>query len=134
MAIHCAASAAMVTSPTAPTLVVVGGGAAGFFGAIRAADYARQQSVDLNVLLLEAGPAVLSKVRISGGGRCNVCHDDTKELKTIASGYPRGEKALWGVFSRFGATDATAWFRNRGVELKTELAMDGASSRHFAMS
>ena len=57
-----------------PTMVVVGGGAAGVFGAITAAS----ASPHLRVVLLEASPAVLGKVRISGGGRCNVCHDDTK--------------------------------------------------------
>ena len=100
-----------------PTLVVVGGGAAGFFGAIRAAS----QAPSLRVLLLEASPRCLTKVSISGGGRCNVCHDETKDVRTLAAGYPRGERALLGTFSkRFGATDAAAWFRERGVELKTE--------------
>lgn len=99
------------------TLVVVGGGAAGFFGAIRAASAAPS----LRVLLLEASPKCLAKVSISGGGRCNVCHDETKDVRTLASGYPRGERALLGTFSsRFGATDAASWFRERGVTLKTE--------------
>ena len=98
-------------------LVVVGGGAAGFFGAIRAASLAPS----LRVLLLEASPRCLTKVSISGGGRCNVCHDETKEVRQLASGYPRGERAMLGTFTkRFGAKDAAAWFRARGVELKTE--------------
>ena len=99
-----------------PTLVVVGGGPSGFFGAIRAASES-----SLRVLLLEASPQVLTKVRISGGGRCNVCHDETKDVRTLASGYPRGERMHLGTFSkRFGANDAADWFRARGVELKTE--------------
>ncbi|KOO34082.1 hi0933 family protein [Chrysochromulina tobinii] len=98
-------------------LVVIGGGAAGFFGAIRAASLAPS----LRVLLLEASPRCLTKVSISGGGRCNVCHDETKEVRQLASGYPRGERAMLGTFTkRFGAKDAAAWFRARGVELKTE--------------
>ena len=100
-----------------PRLVVVGGGAAGFFGAIRAASAAP----GLSVQLLEAGSSCLSKVKISGGGRCNVLHDESKAVATIASGYPRGERALLGVFSsRFGPTDTAAWFREHGVKLKTE--------------
>ena len=94
-------AAAVVT----PRLVVVGGGAAGFFGAIRAASLAPS----LRVLLLEASPRCLTKVSISGGGRCNVCHDETKEVRQLASGYPRGERAMLGTFTkRFGAKDAAA--------------------------
>lgn len=105
-------------------LVVVGGGAAGFFGAIRAASLAPS----LRVLLLEASPRCLTKVSISGGGRCNVCHDETKEVRQLASGYPRGERAMLGTFTkRFGAKDATAWFRARGMELKAEA--DGECSQ-----
>ena len=98
-------------------LVVVGGGAAGMFGAIRAASAAGSR---LDVLVLEASARTLAKVAISGGGRCNVLHDETKERQVIASGYPRGEQGLLGAFSRFGPPDAAAWFRARGVELKTE--------------
>lgn len=104
----------LLSQPT--RLVVVGGGAAGFFGAIRASS----QAPSLAVQLLEAGPDVLTKVKISGGGRCNVCHDDSKEMRMIAAGYPRGERELMGLLSRFGAADATDWFRSRGVALKTE--------------
>ena len=114
----CGAAALAGARPPPPsTLVVIGGGAAGFFGAIRAASCCPD---GLRVVVLEASASVLTKVKISGGGRCNVCHDDTKDDRLIASGYPRGERALLGVFSRFGATDATDWFRSRGVELKTE--------------
>jgi predicted Rossmann fold flavoprotein len=96
-------------------IVVVGGGAAGFFGAIAAAESAPQA----RVVILEKGPRILSKVRISGGGRCNVTHScfDARELSRR---YPRGGRALIGPFSRFGPADTVAWFESRGVRLKTE--------------
>ncbi len=92
-------------------VVVVGGGAAGFFGAIA--------SAPAQVTLLEAGPKVLTKVLISGGGRCNVTHA-CFEPAILAQHYPRGAKALRGAFSRFQASDTVAWFQERGVALKTE--------------
>ena len=96
-------------------IIVVGGGAAGFFAAISAAE----ASPDVEVLLLERGPQFLSKVRISGGGRCNVTHSmfDSREF---ARRYPRGEQALIGAFKRFQASDTVAWFAARGVSLKVE--------------
>ncbi|MGC3959116.1 MAG: NAD(P)/FAD-dependent oxidoreductase [Verrucomicrobiota bacterium] len=96
-------------------IVIVGGGAAGFFAAITAAEVAPKASV----MLLERGAQVLAKVRISGGGRCNVTHDcfDAREFSTR---YPRGGKALIGPFQRFQARDTVAWFAARGVPLKTE--------------
>lgn len=96
-------------------VVVVGGGAAGFFGAIACAN----AHPHVQVQLLEAGKAPLQKVRISGGGRCNVTHAcfDPAELVTH---YPRGHKALRGAFSRFQPGDTIAWFAERGVELKLE--------------
>jgi predicted Rossmann fold flavoprotein len=96
-------------------IVVVGGGAAGFFGAIAAAESAP----DARVVILEKGPRTLSKVRISGGGRCNVTHScfDARELSRR---YPRGGRALIGPFSRFGPADTVVWFESRGVRLKTE--------------
>ncbi|CAM9139245.1 unnamed protein product [Discosporangium mesarthrocarpum] len=101
-----------------PVLVVVGGGAAGYFGAIQAASGGRGA---LNVLVLEASRLPLQKVKISGGGRCNVIHDATKPVSVIAQGYPRGNKQLLGPLkSRFGPEDAAEWFRERGVALKTE--------------
>ena len=88
----CGAAALAGARPPPPsTLVVIGGGAAGFFGAIRAASCCPD---GLRVVVLEASASVLTKVKISGGGRCNVCHDDTKDDRLIASGYPRGERAL----------------------------------------
>ncbi len=94
-------------------VLVVGGGAAGFFGAIAAAERGAE------VVLLEKGSEFLSKVRISGGGRCNVTHA-CFESRSLSKRYPRGERALIGAFSRFQPSDTIAWFRERGVVLKTE--------------
>ena len=95
-------------------VAVVGGGAAGFFGAIAAA-----QSSPARVTLYEAGPEPLAKVRISGGGRCNVTHHCFDPAQLVQN-YPRGGKALRGAFSRFQPKDTVAWFTQRGVRLKTE--------------
>lgn len=96
-------------------IVVIGGGAAGFFGAITCATaYPGTQ-----VTLLEAGRHPLSKVRISGGGRCNVTHA-CFEPGLLVQNYPRGSKALRGAFSRFQPKDTVAWFQSQGVRLKTE--------------
>jgi predicted Rossmann fold flavoprotein len=96
-------------------VVVIGGGAAGFFGAIAAAE----ANPHAQVTLLEASPQVLAKVRVSGGGRCNVthaCFDPT----ALVQHYPRGGKALRGPLTRFQPQDTVAWFKARGVALKTE--------------
>jgi len=95
-------------------VVVIGGGAAGFFGAIHAA-----QSPHTRVTLLEGGRQPLAKVRISGGGRCNVTHH-CFEPPQLVQNYPRGSKALRGAFSRFQALDVVQWFSSEGVKLKTE--------------
>jgi len=96
-------------------VIVVGGGAAGFFAAITCAETAP----DVEAVVLEKGPQFLSKVRISGGGRCNVTHAcfDTQEF---AARYPRGEKAMMSSFRQFQASDTVAWFESRGVKLKKE--------------
>ncbi|MCW5553040.1 MAG: NAD(P)/FAD-dependent oxidoreductase [Verrucomicrobiae bacterium] len=96
-------------------VIVVGGGAAGFFAAIACAAAAPGKEV----ILLERGREFLSKVRISGGGRCNVTHAcfDVREFATL---FPRGGQALIGPFQRFQARDTVAWFERRGVKLKTE--------------
>jgi predicted Rossmann fold flavoprotein len=96
-------------------IVVVGGGAAGFFGAIAAAE----THPHAQVTLLEASRQPLSKVRISGGGRCNVTHA-CFEPALLVQNYPRGSKALRGAFTRFQAKDTVEWFTSRGVQLKTE--------------
>jgi predicted Rossmann fold flavoprotein len=96
-------------------IIVIGGGAAGFFAAITCA----QTNPNLRVTLLEAGKTPLSKVKISGGGRCNVTHAcfDPRQLVQY---YPRGGKALRGAFSRFQPQDTVAWYAQQGVQLKTE--------------
>jgi predicted Rossmann fold flavoprotein len=96
-------------------VMVVGGGAAGFFAAITCAE----AMTKAEVTILEKSAQFLSKVRISGGGRCNVTHAcfDAREFTTR---FPRGERALIGPFQRFQASDTVAWFKERGVKLKTE--------------
>lgn len=96
-------------------IAVIGGGAAGFFGAIQAAS----ANPDAIVTLLEAGRQPLTKVRISGGGRCNVTHA-CFDPALLVQYYPRGGKALHGAFNRFQPRDTVAWFESRGVKLKTE--------------
>jgi len=98
-----------------PNVVVVGGGAAGFFAAITCAEAAPRA----RVTLLEKGPRFLSKVRISGGGRCNVTHA-CFEPRTLSSYYPRGGRELLAPFQLFQPRDTIEWFESRGVKLKTE--------------
>lgn len=100
-------------------IVVIGGGAAGFFGAIAAARACAEAGKEARVTLLEKGPQFLTKVRISGGGRCNVTHA-CFDARALSTRYPRGERALISPFSRFQPTDTIAWFAARGVALKTE--------------
>ena len=97
------------------TVVVIGGGAAGYFAAITAAE----TNPSLRVILLEAGSQVLRKVKISGGGRCNLTHHcfDPKELSTK---YPRGAKELRGAFHHWQPSDTIDWFEQRGVGTKVE--------------
>lgn len=96
-------------------VLIIGGGAAGFFTAINVAEKHPNKSV----VILERGKEFLTKVRISGGGRCNVTHAcfDPKELVQY---YPRGEKELLGPFYQFCCGDTMGWFEERGVELKIE--------------
>ncbi|MEP0779434.1 NAD(P)/FAD-dependent oxidoreductase [Microcoleus sp. ZQ-A2] len=96
-------------------IIVIGGGAAGFFGAVTCAS----AHPHAQVTLLEAGRQPLSKVRISGGGRCNVTHACFDPV-ILVQNYPRGSKALRGAFTRFHAKDTVAWFESQGVKLKTE--------------
>jgi len=95
--------------------VVIGGGAAGFMAAITAAE----ANPRANVLILEKSHQLLSKVRISGGGRCNVTHA-CFDPATLIQNYPRGAKELRGAFTRFQPRDTVEWFKRRGVKLKTE--------------
>ena len=96
-------------------VIVIGGGAAGFFGAIACAE----ANPNFKVTLIEAGQKPLAKVRISGGGRCNVTHH-CFDSSRMAENYPRGGKALRGAFSRFQPRDTVRWYESRGVKLKTE--------------
>ena len=96
-------------------LIVVGGGAAGFFCAVNAA----RLSPTLEVVIVEKTSKLLSKVRVSGGGRCNVTHACFSIAEMIKK-YPRGATFLKKAFHHFFTTDTINWFKDRGVELKTE--------------
>lgn len=96
-------------------IIIVGGGAAGFFTAINIVE----KNTKLKVAILERGSEVLAKVRVSGGGRCNVTHA-CFEPNELVKYYPRGEKELRGPFHQFCSGDTIEWFENHGVELKIE--------------
>jgi predicted Rossmann fold flavoprotein len=96
-------------------IIIVGGGAAGFFTAINIVE----KNPKLKVAILERGAEVLQKVRISGGGRCNVTHA-CFEPNELVKYYPRGEKELRGPFHQFCSGDTIDWFEKHGVELKIE--------------
>ncbi len=109
---------------SSPTVIIVGGGAAGFFAAIACAE----ANPEARVMLLEKTGKTLAKVRISGGGRCNVTHAAESAAQLLPH-YPRGGKQLKTAFQRFGVADTIAWFARRGVALKTE-----ADGRMFPVS
>ncbi len=96
-------------------IIVIGGGAAGFFSAIHAAS----TNKDAEVVILEKTSKLLQKVKVSGGGRCNLAHS-CFDLKQLSLAYPRGEKHLKSAFSKFMTTDTINWFESRKVKLKTE--------------
>jgi hypothetical protein len=96
-------------------VVVVGGGAAGFFGAIACAEANPAAEVSLH----ESTAHLLAKVRVSGGGRCNVTHA-CFDARDMSKRYPRGSRELIGPLSRFGPEQTIAWYASRGVQLKTE--------------
>jgi predicted Rossmann fold flavoprotein len=96
-------------------VIVIGGGAAGYFTAINLAD----MNPNLRVVILERGKEVLTKVKVSGGGRCNVTHAEF-EPKELSQNYPRGGKELLGPFHTFMTGDTIDWFEKRGVVLKIE--------------
>ncbi len=104
-------------------IAIIGGGAAGFFAAIHAADSGRNR-----VVILEKTSKLLTKVGVSGGGRCNVTHDCPYPNQLVQF-YPRGGKRLRKAFEQFNAVDTRAWFEKRGVALKTE-----ADGRVFPVS
>jgi predicted Rossmann fold flavoprotein len=96
-------------------VIVIGGGAAGFFAAL---SY-KKHHPDFSVTILEKSDKLLSKVKVSGGGRCNVTHA-CFENSQLAKFYPRGGKQLKKAFEQFNAKDTVQWFESRGVKLKTE--------------
>jgi predicted Rossmann fold flavoprotein len=96
-------------------IAVIGGGAAGFFAALSV----KEHHPNHEVLLFEKTSKVLSKVKISGGGRCNVTHD-CSDVAELCEAYPRGGKKLKSLFYQFNTTDTVNWFESRGVTLKTE--------------
>ena len=100
---------------SAARIVVVGGGAAGFFAAITCAE----SRPGTEVTVLEKGPQFLSKVRISGGGRCNLTHA-LFDVQQLSACYPRGGRELVGPFTRFQPRDTISWFEGKGVKLKAE--------------
>jgi predicted Rossmann fold flavoprotein len=116
-------SALAMTATKVNRIVVVGGGASGIFAAIAAGSvrapgsrYSKNQ-----ITVLEAGSETLTKVKISGGGRCNVLHDTSKAVPDLLQGYPRGKRELNGLLtSRFSPQQAQQFFEKRGVVLKTE--------------
>jgi predicted Rossmann fold flavoprotein len=96
-------------------LVVIGGGAAGFFCAVNAA----RINPSLQVILLEKTSKLLSKVKVSGGGRCNVTHA-LFDITEMSKCYPRGQNFVKKTFHQFFTTDTISWFKERGVRLKIE--------------
>lgn len=96
-------------------VIVIGGGAAGFFAAINIAE----TNPNLKIAILERGKEVLTKVKVSGGGRCNVTHAEFIPQELVLN-YPRGEKELLGPFHQFMTGDTIEWFEKRGVVLKIE--------------
>jgi hypothetical protein len=96
-------------------VAIIGGGAAGFFAALSV----KQHHPEADVIIFEKSGKVLSKVKVSGGGRCNVTHAQL-DPKLMSTNYPRGEKFLRQAFSQFSVRDTIQWFSDRGVELKVE--------------
>lgn len=105
-------------------LIVVGGGASGFFCAVNAA----RMNPSLEVVILERSSKLLAKVSISGGGRCNVTHQ-SEEVADMLDAYPRGRNFMRKTLHQFSSKDTIAWFQQRGVMLKTE-----ADGRMFPVS
>ena len=96
-------------------LIVIGGGASGFFCAVNAARLHK----DFEVVILEKTTKLLSKVKVSGGGRCNVTHA-SEEVEDMLHAYPRGMRLLKKTLHQFSPMDTIQWFEERGVTLKEE--------------
>ncbi|HEX5170782.1 MAG TPA: NAD(P)/FAD-dependent oxidoreductase [Cyclobacteriaceae bacterium] len=96
-------------------LIIIGGGAAGFYTALQVAE----KKSNYEVLILEKSSKLLTKVKISGGGRCNVTHHCFNPIE-LAHHYPRGERVMKSLFKRYQAANVVEWFTRKGVQLKTE--------------
>jgi predicted Rossmann fold flavoprotein len=101
------------------SIAIIGGGASGIFASLRCAKVAKAKKIDVDIRVFEASTKFLKKVRISGGGRCNVTHN-IFEVNAFCLNYPRGQKELLSPFQKFQATDTVKWFEERGVDLKHE--------------
>ena len=101
------------------SIAIIGGGASGIFASLRCAEVAKAKKIDVDIRVFEASTKFLKKVRISGGGRCNVTHN-IFEVNAFCLNYPRGQKELLSPFQKFQATDTVKWFEERGVDLKHE--------------
>ena len=102
------------------SIAIIGGGASGIFASLRCAEVAKAKKIDVDIRVFEASTKFLKKVRISGGGRCNVTHN-IFEVNAFCLNYPRGQKELLSPFQKFQATDTVKWFEERGVNLKHEV-------------
>ena len=100
-------------------IAIIGGGASGIFSSLRCAEVAKENNIKVDIRVFEASKNFLKKVKISGGGRCNVTHH-VFEPKNLCLNYPRGKKELLSPFIKFQAFDTVKWFKDRGVELKYE--------------
>lgn len=100
-------------------IAIIGGGASGIFAAIRCAEVAKEKNININIKVFEASKRFLKKVKISGGGRCNVTHH-IFDPKNLILNYPRGKKELLSPFIKFQASDTVKWFEDRGVKIKHE--------------
>jgi predicted Rossmann fold flavoprotein len=100
-------------------IAVIGGGAAGFFSAICAAQLAKEKGLSVDIRIFESTGQYLKKVKISGGGRCNVTHH-CYDIKMFCQNYPRGSRELLSPMQRFQAKDTVEWFKKEGVQLVAE--------------
>ena len=100
-------------------IAIIGGGAAGFFSAINAAQLAQQKGIAIDIRILESSDHYLKKVKISGGGRCNVTYH-CFDVKMFCQNYPRGSRELLSPMQRFQAKDTVEWFKQAGVQLVAE--------------
>jgi len=101
-------------------IAIIGGGASGVFASLRCAEVAKSKKIDVDIQVFEASTKLLKKVRISGGGRCNVTNH-MFDVNNFCLNYPRGRKELLSPFQNFQAANTVEWFEERGVNLKYEI-------------